>query len=193
MTKPALRVLVAMVLLGALAGGPARAAGSPGAGVGEIIDVNQPSPTTMTVGAIDLRGVIAVRGTVLIIHAHSGQFSGQFYGCDTPTCLQRGIFGSADFDSTSVSLTGTALPAGPVLGSCQGGGIDIFTYGEVFFTTCNVTISGKPTGPFQVLIDAPVEVPKAEGNFCISQNPLVALVEAPVCASAYTVGSFIPF
>ena len=123
----------------------------------------------------------------------SGQFSGQFYGCDTPTCLQRGIFGSADFDSTSVSLTGTALPAGPVLGSCQGGGIDIFTYGEVFFTTCSATISGKPTGPFQLLIDAPVEVPKAEGNFCISQNPLVALVEAPVCASAYTVGSFIPF
>src|SRR5439155_6248757 len=167
--------------------------GSPGVGVGEIIDVHQPSPSTMTVDAIDLRGVIAVRGLPLIIHLHSGSFSGQFYGCDTPTCIQRGIFGFAYFDSTPVSLTGTALPAGPVFGSCQGGGLDQFVYGEVFNTTCSATISGKSTGPFNLVIDAPVELKKAEGTFCISQNPLVGAVEDPVCASTYTIGSLIPF
>jgi hypothetical protein len=126
------------------------------------------------VGSVRLVGVLVVNGVPTVIRASTGSFSGAFIDCPTPSCIQGGIAGGADFDTTVVPLTGTAEPTGSVSGSCQGGGIGFVADGEVLGTTCHASIGGRWSGSFQLIVDAPVRANNAGGIFCASKGSLVS-------------------
>jgi hypothetical protein len=164
------------------AAAPSRATTS-GAGAARIDAVSYgpvgpyPFTSSLTIRGIDLTGGFLDAPSVAIARVHIGTFTGIASYCPSLGCGTYIL--SANLTSTGVPLQGVAVSGMSIMGSCNGGYLDVGgspVSNTVLSTSCSVRGGNGSLGAFQLVVNTinsqnPTAVPPSStgsdaGLFC---------------------------